>query len=83
MALDPTLGGPPGGGYSGQVIDGSVAPVGPLDGPKPLPKDPEKLGAPTPLKPAAFFQLQQTQQNQASESQDEPEYYYPSYYYGR
>lgn len=84
MVVDPTLQ-PPINGYHGGAVDGAFGAPAPSDFGKPLPKDPEKVGPPMPVKPAAFYEYKPqipAQQNQGN-TEEEPEYYYPSYYYGR
>lgn len=75
------------GAYQGHITDGAIGYPPPADGHKPAPKEGEKIAPPMPVKPATYLQyLPQTQAQPAQagdNTQEEPEYYYPSYYYGR
>jgi len=84
---DPCLGNGMCGTYQGQITDGAIGGPFPVESHKPALPGPEKVGPPSALKPATYFQYEPkapAQQTQPAENtQEEPEYYYPSYYYGR
>jgi len=64
-------------------VDGNMAPAMesyPSDAPHALPSGPEKIGAPTPLKPASYqYRAYQAPVQDQQQQPDEP--YYPSYWY--